>query len=203
MRVQSVQPMKLHLFLITFDDGSTGEIDKTVWQHSGGSIGDEFSDEEWTRLCDLSQRYRAKEKALYYLSLRDYGCTELIRKLTFGGIDSTLAEETVFQLRESGLINDARLAYRVAEDLQNRKLYPKRRIRINLMDKGFSREDIDNALAQLPDDEEKQALELLAKKRYNGNGDARMREKALAMLSRYGFSYTVLKRAIERFETEE
>lgn len=201
--VTSVSPAKQHLVCIEFDDGQSGLIDKTVWEHVGYAIGTHLDDKEWEALCDRSARHRAREKALYYLSLRDYGSGELIKKLVTAQIPRSLAEETVEKLVSCGLINDERYALMLATDMQNRKLYPKRRIGMALREKGFSSVDIETALANLPDEEEQQALEFLIKKRYNIKNDPTKREKALAMLARYGFSYAVSKRALDRLEDED
>lgn len=202
MRVVSVESAKQHLYTVTFENGENGEIDKTIWEHSGLTVGSEFGDEQWEALCVRSRTYRAHEKALYYLTSRDYGSGELIQKLCRAGIERTLAQETVGRLCDSGLIDDARYATRLARDLQERKLYPKRRVMMALREKGFSSELIAQIAEELPDEEEEQALELLRKKRYSALMDAKQREKALAMLARYGFSYAVASRALKRLEYE-
>ncbi len=200
MQIVSVEAAKQHLYIISFEDGQHGEIDKTVWEHSGLSVGSELSDSEWESLCTRSGVYRAREKALYYLSSRDYGSGELVQKLCRAGIDRSLAEQTIERLCDSGLIDDTRYATMLARDLQARKLYPKRRVAMALREKGFSSDLIAQVVEELPDEEEEQALELLRKKRYNGSCDAKQREKALGMLARYGFSYAVSARALKRLE---
>ena len=203
MRVVSVVPAKQHLYCVSFDDGQLREIDKTVWEYSALTVGSELSESERDALFDRSCAFRAREKALYYLSGRDYGSGELRQKLCRAGIDRFLAEETVQRLCECGLINDARYASILARDMQERKLYPNRRIRMVLQEKGFSRDIVDAALAELPDTEVEQALALLRKKRYTPAADVKQREKAFGMLSRYGFSYRVSARAWSCLEQEE
>ncbi|MBE6762750.1 MAG: regulatory protein RecX [Ruminococcaceae bacterium] len=203
MLVVSVKPAKQHLYTISFDDGQQGEIDKTVWEYSALVVGDNLSDEQWQTLCERSLSHRAREKALYYLSGRDYGSGELVQKLFRAGIDRPLAQETVSRLCECGLIDDARYASMLARDMQERKLYPKRRVAMALQEKGFSREVIAAAVEELDDTEEEQALAMLRKKRYTACADAKQREKALGMLARYGFSYTVSARAWSRLEQED
>ena len=203
MRVVSVVSSKQHLYTVTPDDGQSGAIDKIVWEHSGFSTESTLTDHEWVALCELSQTHRARERALYYLSTRDYGSGELEQKLIKAGFERELATQTVSRLVQSGLINDVRYASMLAADMQERKLYPKRRIAMALRDKGFSSHHIEEALSALSDDEEKQALELLRKKRYNKVSDSAVRERALGMLARYGFSYAVSKRAWELLDEED
>jgi len=198
--ILSVTSAKLHLYEIVFDDGTVGSVDKTVWEHSGYSIGDSMDPHEWDALCELSDTHRAREKALYYLSLRDYGSGELVQKLCRAGIARELASDTVKRLAQSGLIDDERYAAALARDMSSRKLYPKRRIAASLKEKGFSSDVIENALCELPEEETQQALELLIKKGYNGKSEGVPRDKLLAKLARYGFSYSVSRRALELLE---
>lgn len=200
MSVIAVKPAKKHLYEIVLDGGQRVWIDKTVWEHSGLREGDEMTDEALQALTERSEAYRAREKALYYLSLRDYGSGELIAKLRQADIDRALAEATVARLVESGLIDDQRYAEMLARDMSTRKLYPKRRIAMALREKGFDSDTIDEALLQLSCEEEQQALELLRKKGYNGAADYAKREKTLAMLARYGFSYAAARRAMVLWE---
>lgn len=203
MTVLSVKPARLHLYDITLDDGQCGSIDKTVWEHSGFAVGSALDDAQWEALLEHSAQHRAREKALYYLSLRDYGSGELETKLCRVGIDRDLAHRTVSRLTESGLIDDTRYATMLARDMSERKLYPKRRIAMALREKGFPSAAVEDALLQIDDKEEQQALELLKKKRYNGFHEPAEKQKALAMLARYGFSFSAAKRAIERYADED
>ena len=202
MRITAATPKRQHLVRIDLDDGQSGDIDKTVWEHSGLSVGQVLDDEEWVALTECSAVHRAREKALYYLSLRDYGAGELVQKLRQGGIDKDLAAQTVARLQESGLINDERYAAMLARDMSARKLYPPRRIAMALKEKGFDAETVAQAIEQLDVEEEQQALELLRKKGYNGTDDAAKRQKALGMLARFGFSYATAKRALTLLEEE-
>ena len=202
MRITTATPKRQHLVQITWDDGQCGDIDKTIWEHSGLSVGHELADDEWETLLERSATHRAREKALYYLSLRDYGAGELVQKLRQSGIEKELAVQTVARLQDSGLINDERYAAMLARDMSARKLYPPRRIAMALKEKGFHAETIAQAIEQLDLEEEQQALELLRKKGYNGTDDAAKRQKALAMLARFGFSYATAKRALTLLEEE-
>lgn len=202
MKVISAMKAKLHLYTIVFDDGQSGSVDKTVWEHSGYAVGSVLDDTAWEMLLEYSQTYRAKEKALYYLSLRDYGSGELRSKLRQAGIEKNLADTTVARLCESGLIDDARYAAALARDMSERKLYPKRRIAMVLREKGFAAEIVEQAVKKLDSEESQLALELLYKKRYNGKSNVKAREKALAMLARYGFSYAVSRQALAMWDAE-
>ncbi len=202
MRVISVQPKKGHLALVTFDDETVGEIDTTVWERSGYAQGSDIGAGEWEALTYESERFRAKSRALYYLSARDYGCGEMAEKLVRAGFGREIAQSTAEELAAGGLIDDGAYARRLAADMASRKFYPNRRIAIALSEKGFSGQTVRLAVDGLPDNETDRALELLRKKRYNNLSDAAVRQKALGMLSRYGFSYSDAKAAAEALAEE-
>lgn len=200
MRIASVKSAKLYLYDITLENECIVSIDKTIWEHACLHEGDELDEATLEMLVLRSETHRAREKALYYLSRRDYGSGELISKLRQAGVRRDLAEATIARLVEGGVIDDRRYAAMLARDMATRKLYPMRRIAMALREKGFDSETIDEVIAQLSCKEEQQALELLRKKGYNGAADYTAREKVLSMLARYGFSYTVSKRALALWE---
>jgi len=134
--------------------------------------------------------------------LRDYGKREMVTKLTCVGFGREYAEQAADRLCESGLIDDFRYAAMLARDMSVRKLYSKRRIAMALKEKGFENEAIDEAILQIPAEDVQQALELLRKKRYNKMTVPTSRDKLLAMLARYGFSYNTSRHALELYEEE-
>ena len=202
MIVVSASATKKHLYDIELDDGTCGQIDKTVWDHSTLKKGSSITDEEWERLCRSSRYHRAYDRALYYLSLRDYGKMEMTNKLVRADFERTVAEQVSEQLCENGLIDDWRYAAMLARDMSERKLYSKRRIAMALKEKGFESDVIDEAVSQIPAEDVQQALELLRKKRYNKMTVSTSRDKLLAMLARYGFSYSASRQALELYEAE-
>ncbi len=203
MRIVSAEKKRGHLMAVALDDGQTADIDIAVWEHSRARTGDEIGEEAWENLRETSVRTRVHERALYYLSARDYGSGEMAGKLRAAGFPRDAAEREVRRLCDAGLIDDERTAGRIARDLASRKLYPRRRIVLALRDRGFSAETAERAAEALPDDEVQQALALLRRKRYNGNMDFSDRQKALGALARYGFSYGAAKEAIERLGEDE
>lgn len=202
MTIVAVTAAKKHVYHIEMDDGVCGDIDKTVWEHSGLTKGVALSDEEWETLCARSESHRAYERALYYLSLRDYGRGEMVRKLTAASFSRDVAEEAALRLCRNGLIDDVRYASALARDMSARKLYSKRRIVMALKEKGFDNETVEEVILQIPEEDVQQALELLRKKRYNKLTVSSSRDKLLAMLARYGFSYGTSRRALSLWEEE-
>ncbi len=146
----------------------------------------------------LSDTRKAKEKALGYLSMRDYASGELRQKLA-QKFDPDTANTTVQSLIELDLIDDARFARHRAWYLanQNNSL---REIRQKLAEKGVARDLIDDALDTLDTSQEDACYAVIAKQylRKLAQGDT---QKVLAALARRGFPYGIAKAALARFDT--
>lgn len=67
--------------------------------------GGVIDDDQLRELLDRSEKNRAREKALYLLSMRDHSRGELERKLRRTAGEQTAAE-TAARMEEIGLVND-------------------------------------------------------------------------------------------------
>lgn len=177
-------------------------VDAATFDDSWYYVNGEISPEQLEALLEQSRYNRARSRALYYLSDRDYGAKELERKL-YRCADKETAAKVVARLTEVGLVNDGEYAKRQAHSLLTYKQYPKRRILQALQQKGISRTDAENALEELEPDDFQQALALIRKKYYNRVHDKVGREKTAAALARYGFSYDAVRRAINAVTEEQ
>ena len=87
-----------------------------------------------------------------------------------------------------------------AKALAAAKSFGPSRLKTELYGKGFEREDIDNAIAELEFDNSSLLHELIKKKFPNymeGNMDAR--RKIVAYLSRMGYGYDMINNALESY----
>ena len=150
-------------------------------------------------LC--SRRRRAREKALWLLSARDYAAGEMVAKLApEAGQD--IAEETVAALAEQGLIREEVYARRLAEEYCGRRHYPQKRAVLEMVRRGVDRDIAEQAVSENGSDDLQEALALLQKKRYTDTDKDKLRQKAFGFLARQGFDYSTARRAIERWSEE-
>lgn len=194
MRVIDVRKRRGRQCAVYLDEEEPVILDRRTWEESGYRIGSELSEWAVSELTTLSQRNRAREKALYLLSLRDHSREELARKLREGD-NAAIAEQTAERMEELGLVDDVAYAGRLARELRLRKLYAYRRTVQELCSRGISRELAETAADAVETDDAKQALALLEKKRYNKLDHAEDQRKAAAMLARYGYAYEDIRRA--------
>ena len=199
MTVTSVERRRGSLYQVTLDDGTVQTIDKNVWDESAYDVGSSLSVEKWEQLQVTSQVRRARDRALYLLSLKDYPAKKLLDKLTEAGIDRTVAQNTVGRMQELGLVDDARYAGRLARDLFTYKHYSARRIEQELRQKGIPRDVAADAAANFSGAEQdlQQAIDFLRKKYYNKIATEDARRKTAQAMLRAGFDYDTVRRAID------
>ncbi len=96
-------------------------------------ISDLLSDEREDR---FSFPPEARKKAMDFLARREYGQTELIKKLADKGYDRDVAEQAVRQLTEEGLQSDQRFAESFVQSRINQGKGPVK-IRLDLGQRGI------------------------------------------------------------------
>ncbi|MCI8554706.1 MAG: regulatory protein RecX [Clostridiales bacterium] len=204
MRIEELQKRRGSLVRLVLDDGSSVLVDRRTMEESPFRVGSSFSAEELTSLLEQSRIRRAREKALYLLSMRDYSRAGLAKKLE-PEAGKAVAEDTADRMEELGLLDDAGYAGRLARDLTDRRCFSRRRVRQELTARGIGRDIIDQTIEELDDGDAQRALELLRKKRYNELSDEPVRRRAAAALARAGFDWEDIRQAIDcrRRELEE
>lgn len=139
---------------------------------------------------------QAKEKALRLLEFRAHSEKELCDKLRRAGAKSEDLPEIIDFLRNYGFLNDGEYAKRLARDLQNVKKYGRRRIAQELKTRGINGEILDDALAELKEDEDETLLPLVQKK-LGGNFERKNIDKAVRYFMYRGYGYDDIKRCID------
>lgn len=151
MIITDIQRIRGHLVQLSFDDAPDVQIDLRVWEESSLKAGSSLSEEELKALLELSRQTRAREKALYLLSKRDYSKKELTDRLCrekgrYQSDRTEAAAAVASRMEELGLVNDEAYAARLARDYQLHRLYPRRRAIQELCGKGIGRELAEEAV---------------------------------------------------------
>ena len=107
----------------------------------------------------------ARTVALNQLSTRDRSMAELRRAVARRGVPQDVADEVLGRLAEVGLIDDAAFAEGLASSRMTHSLRGRHRIRQELTEKGVSREQAAEVLAQLDPQDEVDAARRFAEKR--------------------------------------
>ena len=198
MRITEAARRRRSLYLLSLDSGETVEMDVRTFDDSPYGVGGEISPEQLAALLALSRYNRAYDRALYQLGLRDYACREIEKKL-LTEVDPDTAARVVERLQELGLLDDERYAENAAHSMSRYKQYPRRRVEQELRRRGVE-PDTARTVAEGLDTEDLQlALALIRKKYYNKLNSLEERQRVAAALGRRGFSYGVIRRAMEAF----
>lgn len=152
--------------------------------------------------CDAVLRcmklHAAIKKGIDLLGYAKNTAKTLQNKLKMKGYPADIAEEAVAFLAEKGYIRESDDAALFAENLARRKYYGKNRIKKEMFAKGFSAEIIRETLELLDVD-----FEEICAARIEKMGGLSLfetpetRNKTVAALVRYGFSYEDIRRAKE------
>lgn len=158
----------------------------------------ELPREKYDEITALAQRHAAVKRGLAILSFGDNTKKGLAGKLRTKGFSREASEEAAEYLASAGYINEAESAKLLARDMAEKKLYGARRIAAALFEKGFCREAIDAAAEEVDVD----FAEICAKRIAKMGGrelfaSKETKQKAVAALLRYGFSYDDIKEALK------
>lgn len=170
-------------------------------------VGMSLTGEELEELWNKTQLRKAKDKALQYLSLRDYASGELYDKLRLKFEDHAAAA-AVASMNELGLLNDAAFARHRTKYLMARNK-SKSQVRRHLTEKGVQREIIEEVLEEFYQEledgsrpEVATAVKLIEKSYGRKLMDGK-RENVLAALARRGFSMSDAREAIEVWQDRQ
>jgi regulatory protein len=137
--------------------------------------------------------------AVDLLARRSHGTQELKAKLMRKGFSEAEITLAVEKLTARGYLDDAAHLEAIVLSYKAMKKYSRREIAYKLMQKGFEREGIEKFIGLIDDSDELLAAEKIAAQKYKAKGDA---VKIKRQLYNHGFSQSVIKQALEKFNDE-
>lgn len=198
LHTQRGRGTKIHLLL---DGEYRLTTDAEFWYSHFIADGTELSDEAWDALEQQLTCRRAYQKALDFLSRRDHSHLELMQKLmrTF---DREAAKSAIQRLDELGYLDDEKYARTLASYLLEHKNFSVGRVKRELAQRGIDRDSIDLVLAETETDPVAQVLSLLHGKYAAKLANEKDRRRTVNALQRLGYSYSEIRTALSRYETE-
>lgn len=164
----------------------------------------ESTQECYDAVSMVAQLDQAVEKGLHLLGYGSSSRRALVRKLTERGFSQEIAAAAAEELCRQGYLNEEAQAVREAERCVE-KLWGEKRIVVALRAKGYSSESIKRALFTIEDEEvdfEEVCAERIRRYMRELPSDPRERQKWMAALSRYGFSASQIRGALNRLFCE-
>lgn len=163
------------------------------------NAGDEIDPDQWLDRMAAAQFSDAYEAALTSLDFCARSAKELKTALKRKGFVAPAIEATLERLRDSGLVDDARYAARMAE-LQSTKPVGIHALRRKLMAKGITEQDAEAALSGFDDDQQRAACRQAADNlwpKYAALPRREARAKLSQALARRGFGWDTIESVIE------
>lgn len=193
MYITGLKREKKHLTAVFVDGELWDKLDSGVLEQRAIKAGMQVDEDFLTELKFESDYKRAKDRAMYLISFRDYSEKELFSKLK-RDYDEAAVEKAVARMRDLGLINDLNFAQKYAKELLFNKHFSKRRAEFELLQKGIDKDTGCDVLAELEYDAVEQIRLLVDKKYRLAYSDEKVKKRAVAFLQRYGYRWDDIKR---------
>lgn len=199
MLIREIKQTSPERLTLIFDDGR--EIKTTLGVVTGRYIrsGEELDEEGFSELCSESALALCKSRALRMVGARAMSARQLREKLTEKGETPENAELCVAWLTEMGLIDDVSFAESVVRHYAA-KGYGAGRIKQELYRYGIDKELWDEALRQMPEQDE--TVLRFIRSRLTDPSDRAQVKKVSDALYRRGYSWDEIKHAMNTFNAE-
>ena len=185
---------------IFVDDEYALTLDVKDFLTSGLKPGVDVTERELSVLLAKFEYRKAKEKALSFLSMREYSKKAMTDKLS-ERFDRRISAKVVEKLEEAELINDQSYGERLVVHFQEVRGFSRRRLRQELYKRGLQKPLIDELLEEEIDETEL-AYSLISSKYSYRINEENGRQKVAAALARQGFDYDDIRAAVSRFLKE-
>ena len=199
--ITELRQLSSERYELRFSDGNTVRTAFTVVADYGLYTGRELTDDELSEVLDASALARCKERAMRIISARPMSERELYDRLVEKGESEQNAAASVAYLIDLHFLDDAEYAAMVVRHYAA-KGYGARRVRDELYRRKVPRELWDEALEQMPEQEEE--IDRLLRVRLRGveAPDRAALKKATDALLRRGFSWDEVRAAVDRYQAE-
>lgn len=207
MKIIKIGIRRRHLAALTFFptpekiegaeyEGENILVDREILERCFLKENSEISDEELKELVLASECYRAKQRALWYLS-----GGEISEKGLFDKLNKNFSEKAsafaVSQMVSRGYVSDKRYAELLVRSLNSKNISYKWAVS-KMLSKGISLELAKEVLADYGQENEQRVYNLLTTKYKNKMGDDDALRKTVASLVRKGFSYSEIQAALKK-----
>ncbi len=201
MKIVEIKRDKKHTVKVSFDSGKAFNFDLDYWDSVCLHENDSIDDQELKQHLKESDYIRAKARGMWFLDRADYSEKMLFQKIVAGGISDTAAARALARLKELGLVDDEKLARRLAEQMSSSNI-SKRESYAKLYNKGIPASVIKLVLEDTEFDELSQILAVIEKKYCTKMDTKENIQKVYAALVRKGFSYSAVRDAIKKYTQE-
>lgn len=199
MILREIKQTSPERFTLVFDDGTELKTTLGIITERFIHSGMDFDEDAYNELVSACTLALSKARALRIINARPMSREELRKRLIEKGETPDNAETCAEWLCQMGLINDAEYAGSVVRHYAA-KGYGASRIKQELRRHGVSRELWDEAMSQMPEQDE--YLARFLRSRLTDPGNRAQVKKVSDALFRRGYSWDQIKHALNEFDTQ-
>ena len=179
-------------------------ISREFWHWGRLQSGGAITEEDYLRMERSAALSRAIARMKGILSYSGVSRRTLIHKLKGYDFSEEICEYAADYAVEHGMVKEDVQVEHAIDTYLRRKYWGRRRIVAELSAKGYPREVIENALAEIPEEEFMHALHVILVKKYGEiPADPQEKQKMILSLLRMGYSGNEIKGALASFADAE
>lgn len=175
-------------------------VEKNIYLLNYYKTGDEIeNNKEFQKFLKENQKALCLNQAVRFLAYSAKSSVEIRRKLKLKSYEKWAIDYAVKKLTESGIFDDGKMAFEMAEDLSWRKKLSKRAIQQKLFSKGLDNDDIKEAISKISNETELENAIYHGEKKYNSLDEEdprKVKQKLMTYLGSKGFSYEHISKAV-------
>lgn len=201
MKITSIkqQAKRKDRYSIFIDGEYSFSLSEADFATSGLRTGDDLSQEQIQKFKNQSEQGKAYERVVRYISIRPRSRWEIEQYLKRKGYDEALTRSLLVKTEKLGLVNDEDFAKQWVQWRINSGGRSKQRLRAELRQKKIDAAIIDEALSEIDESAETEQIKTLIERKTK-QSRYRDRQKLMAYLARQGYSYNLIKQAMEESE---
>lgn len=200
MKILELKQTSPERFTVCFEDGTQVKTSLGVVTDKFLHAGLDLDECEYGDFISASSLSLAKSRALRIINTRPMSRKEMLKRLIEKGETPENAEYCADWLCDMGLINDESYAASVVRHYAA-KGYGIGRIRQELNRHGISRELWDDALSQMPEQDDK--IQRFLRSRLTDPDDRAQVKKVSDALFRRGYTWDQIRHALNNFDSQE
>lgn len=165
-------------------------------------VGKEISNDEIEALKKFDAEERLYHRAQRLIERRPRAARELQNRFERDKIPQDVQEAVIRRLKDRGLINDHAFVEAWIENRQVFRPRSARALRMELSQKGVSREIIEEHLKDFDDEQAAYAAAIKGARRYRSSERENFRKRLSAYLLRRGFGHSIISSVVTRIWCE-
>ena len=203
---ESPAGISVSILIGTADNYETTEylISREFWQWGRLQNGSDITEEEFLGMDRSAALSRAIARMKGILSYSGVSRRMLIQKLKGYDFSEEICTTAADYAVEHGMVREDVQVEHAVDTYLRRKYWGRRRIAAELSAKGYPREVIESALADIPEEDFMHALHVILERKYGEiPADPQEKQKMILSLLRMGYSGNEIKEALASFTAAE